>query len=126
MIDDLIRLLNDKTDTKQTDFLKADIMYNIDKLLRQVDYAMEIAGPEHKFEDRREIHRDENCLSCSLPAKDFLNMPELEPLPPIKTASNTVVFKKGDADKTQPKDNGIVCYPNKPIRHPIDPRYIFD
>lgn len=126
MIDDLVRTLNDKADTKQVDFLKADIVNNIDKLLQRIDYAMEIVGPEHKFEDGRQIHRDENCISCSLPARDFLNMPELEPLPPIKTAPDTVGFKKGESYKTQPKDDGIVCYPNRPIRHPIDPRYIFD
>lgn len=126
MFDDLVRILNDKADTRQSDFVNADIKYNVDKLNLRIDFLMDIADDKHKYNEQREIHRDKNCVSCSLPARDFLNIPELKPLPPIKTRTETIGFKKGDADKIATQDDGNVCYPNRPIRHPIDPRYKFD
>lgn len=125
MLDDLVRILNDKADITQLNFLNADIMHNKDKLLRQIDYALEIAGPISKFNEQREIRRDVKCLSCSLPARNIFSMPELKPLLTLQAPPNTTGFKKGEADKGL-KDDQIVCYPNTPIRHPIDPRYRFD
>ncbi|XP_026328598.1 uncharacterized protein LOC113236651 [Hyposmocoma kahamanoa] len=122
VIDDLIRILNFKSDVKQTDFVTADIKFNVDMLQRRIDYFMEIAGPEQKYNEHREILRNQTCISCHLPARDILSMPELKALPPVKTTPDKIGFKKGDADNTGLRDDEIVCYPNAPIRHPIDPR----
>lgn len=125
MLDDLVRILNDKADITQLNFLNADIMLNIDKLMRRLDYALEIAGPVSKFNEKREIRRDVKCLSCSLPARNIFSMPELQPLLTLKAPPKITGFKEGDAEKGL-KDDQIVCYPNTPIRHPIDARYRFD
>lgn len=125
IIDNLIRELNDKADVSQTVFMDEDIKNNSGRLLLQVDYLADIAGPERTFEGQRAIDRDNNCISCRLPPRDFLKIPKLKPLSSIKTTSETIGFDKRSAHGTKAQDHTNICYPNRPIHHPIDPRYNF-
>ena len=114
-------MLNEKADLVQIQCLKDDINKHLNKFQDRIQIIQDIVGDPKTPMVSRKVFRDAACLSCSTPA--HMDSEEQNKEPALAKSTQPA---KGDDRKSETKGGGDygICYPNTPIPHQRDQRYL--
>ncbi|XP_049866566.1 uncharacterized protein LOC126367188 [Pectinophora gossypiella] len=124
-IDEVFTEINEKCDKCHVESLANDIYKHLNKLKISLQTMEGILGEPLTAAATRKIYRDTMCISCSTPAHIIPPPPpeELLPkLPPIRPPAVRPPAIGQEAPKQMEDVERPVCYPGRPIKHPLDKR----
>lgn len=116
--------MNEKADYIQVVSLRDDINKHLENFRQKIHDMMEIVGEPRSSAVSKRLYRDTDCLACGTPAHLEVKTGTQITLPTFTKAKDKSENTDIDTKVRGDGDHGI-CYPGKPIPHPLDPRYIF-
>lgn len=124
-IDDFVKCLNKKADTKSISSFSGDIMRSIEYLRERKDNLLRVVGGPDVTYNSRLLHRDGPCFCCDtevvmpqLPEESQHHTPGVDKV-------NTLSEIKTQKPKRKTSGDRVLCYPGLPPSHDLDARQVY-